>query len=275
MDPAVPDSAPDHPGPIASRGRTRRSSTQDDLRSLTCSLAVLNCFVTGEELGTTEIARRVGAANSTVHRILTTLVTQGFVEQNPDNLRYRISERLYLVGRLSLLRGRLREAAAPVMAELHRRTAMSVHLDIAEGLEGVHLERLESAGCRVLLKGHPSRFPLDSTASGLVIAAFDPDIVEARKRTGTEAGTAPQGATAAHVRRARMALTQNKPVEGLASMAVPVFDAQGRFHAALALLGNPATNQGRRPRAPVIAASFKPLLADAARKIVRTTRWPT
>ena len=52
------------------------------LKSVGSALDVLECFAVDGELGVSDIARRLGVAKSTAHRLLQTLVSRGFVEQD-------------------------------------------------------------------------------------------------------------------------------------------------------------------------------------------------
>ena len=90
----------------------------DALKSVANTLDVLDCFMTDDELGVSEIARSLGVAKSSAHRMLSTLAGRGFVEQNPDSGRYRLGLHLYELGQLSVSRSRLRQAALPIMEDL-------------------------------------------------------------------------------------------------------------------------------------------------------------
>ena len=50
------------------------------LKSVASALDLLDCFVVDEELGVSEVARRLGVAKSTAHRLLTTLCSRGIIE---------------------------------------------------------------------------------------------------------------------------------------------------------------------------------------------------
>src|ERR1700689_95710 len=50
------------------------------------------------DLGVTELARRLGLGKSTVHRMLTTLVAEGLIEQNPRTGGYRLARVMFGLG---------------------------------------------------------------------------------------------------------------------------------------------------------------------------------
>src|SRR3954466_11615410 len=82
------------------RRPVHRTPVEGGLQSVQTALAVLHCFSSDEELGISEIARRVGVAKSTAHRLLTTLCAKGMAEQNPETGRYRLGMRLVALGPL-------------------------------------------------------------------------------------------------------------------------------------------------------------------------------
>ena len=59
------------------------------VRAVERALDVLLCFRTKDELGLTEISKMIGLHKSTVHRLLATLETHGFVRREQTD-RYRI-----------------------------------------------------------------------------------------------------------------------------------------------------------------------------------------
>lgn len=96
-------------------------------------LDVLDCFLADDELRVSEIARALGVAKSSAHRMLSTLLSRGFVEQNPGTGRYRLGLHIYELGQLSISRSRLRQAALPIMEDLRQRTGQTIHLGVADG----------------------------------------------------------------------------------------------------------------------------------------------
>ncbi|NLJ53301.1 MAG: helix-turn-helix domain-containing protein, partial [Intrasporangiaceae bacterium] len=70
------------------------------LRSVGTALDVLECFALDGELGVSDIARRLGVAKSTAHRLLQTLLSRGFVEQDNESGLYRLGIHIYELGTL-------------------------------------------------------------------------------------------------------------------------------------------------------------------------------
>ena len=68
--------------------------SQERVAALGRSLAIVDALAVGGELGTNEIARRVGTNPSTVSRQLGSLVESKLVERVPHNGRYRLGIRI-------------------------------------------------------------------------------------------------------------------------------------------------------------------------------------
>src|SRR5258707_7610847 len=68
-------------------GRGRRAR----LSSVATAIRLLKAFSEDEvEIGISALARRLGLAKSTVHRLAVTLVSEGLLEQKRDNGQYQL-----------------------------------------------------------------------------------------------------------------------------------------------------------------------------------------
>jgi len=213
------------------------------LQSVSTALDLLDCFVSQEELGVSDVARQLGVAKSTAHRLLTTLCSRGFAERNPETGRYRLGLHLYELGTLAISRYSLRRTAMPLLHELQELSGCTIHLAVADGAEVIQLERLESSRCTPLFSGIARRQPVHSTACGKAIAALDPACATARIRAGFPECTPSTVRTAgeferelASTRRRGFALNHDETRPGLTSVGVAVRDHSGRAIAALSIV---------------------------------------
>lgn len=199
------------------------------LKSVGSALDVLECFATDGELGVSDVARRLGVAKSTAHRLLQTLVSRGFVAQDPETGLYRLGMHLFELGQLALARSGLRHAALPIMRHIARETGLTVNLGVPDAGDVVFLERLENGdGIRIL--GHVGRrLPAHCTSAGKVISAFNPDAYAARLAAGFPPRVSRTVRTAAdwdkvieQVRRDGYAVSNSESFEDASSVAVPV-----------------------------------------------------
>lgn len=183
MTTAGDDLFPERPRDEARCTSTPRRGATGGLRSVGTALDVLECFAVDSELGVSDIARRLGVAKSTVHRVLTTLISRGFIEQEPNG-QYRLGLHLYELGMLSHGRNGLRHVALPVMQAVAEQTGHTVNLGVPDGADVVFIERIESVeGVRIL--GHSGRrLPAHCTSSGIAIAAYNQEADRERRAAG-------------------------------------------------------------------------------------------
>lgn len=114
------------------------------VQSVATALDLLDCLADERELGVAELGRRLGIAKSSAHRILTTLVMKGYVQQIPETRNYRLGLRLHELGALVASRSQLRDHALPLLEALRAQTGETAHLAVPEGAQMFYVERLES-----------------------------------------------------------------------------------------------------------------------------------
>jgi DNA-binding IclR family transcriptional regulator len=249
--------------PAATTAGTGAASAQ--LHSVLSALDVLECFVTSDQLGVTEVARRLGVAKSTAHRLLSTLCARGVVQRIPATGQYRLGLRLWELGQLVQDRAPVRHLALPLLEELRLRTGQTAHLAIADGADVVFVERIQALSGIALIGERQRRVPLHTTSAGKVLAAFNPEHSRARAEAGFPALT-PQTITSAQawstcladVLARGLAVSDSENMPGLASIAAPVIDTSGLAVAAVSVAGpSPAIlgSQDRHGRVVMVTAA--------------------
>ncbi len=204
-------------------------SAAASLKSVGSALDVLECFATDGELGVSDIARRLGCAKSTAHRLLSTLVSRGFVEQDVETGQYRLGIHIYELGQLALQRNQLRYVALPIMRQVAQSTGLTVNLAVPDGADVVFVERLENTdGVRIL--GHAGRrLPAHCTSSGKIIAAFNDRANAARlaagfppRARGTVRSERDWIRVIEQARKDGYAASTSESFDGASSVAVPI-----------------------------------------------------
>jgi DNA-binding IclR family transcriptional regulator len=250
--------------PVAVRDATLGSG----LKSVGSALDVLECFAVDGELGVSDIARRLGVAKSTAHRLLQTLVSRGFVEQDATTGAYRLGIHLYELGQLALARNELRHAALPTVHQVAQATGLTVNFSVPEGADVVFVERIENVdGVRIL--GHfGRRLPSHCTSSGKVLAAFNQTVYRARLAAGfpprlrsTVRTPEEWEAVVELVRTRRFAESHGESFDGASSVAVPVLN-HGTAIASLSVFG--PTEQVKPALGQLV-----PLLTAASNRIAK------
>jgi DNA-binding IclR family transcriptional regulator len=248
----------------------RPGAPDGGVKSVTAALDALDCFVEADELGVSDIARRLGVAKSTAHRMLTSLCASGLTERNPETGQYRLGLHLLELGQLAANRMRLRRAALPLLEELRQVSGCTVDLAVPAGADVVYVERLETRPGTPLMHAVGRRQPSHCTSSGKAMAAYDDDLARARRAAGFPALTARSIRTVAdydrvlaEVRRRGVAISVGELSAGLSSVAAPVLDASGRARAAVSLIGVSHKLSGDLGRA-------SRLVSVAAQRLTRT-----
>jgi DNA-binding IclR family transcriptional regulator len=246
------------------RDDVKEADVEGGLKSVASALDLLDLFVTDEELGVSEVARRLGVAKSTAHRLLTTLGSRQLVEQNPVNGKYRLGLHLFELGHLALTRVELRRRSLTLLEELREVSGWTVHLSVAQGADTLFLERMPTLRGMQVMDEYRRRWPLHTTSSGKALCAHDPVAAAARIAAGFPVYT-PQTissekqfrAELAKVRRLGYAESHEELMTRLASVAAPVLDSHGMAIAAISITGSSAdlgANQDRQVRLVTSAA---------------------
>jgi DNA-binding IclR family transcriptional regulator len=225
---------------------SEKQSGSGRLSSVTSALRVLKVVSEEEiELGISSIAKRLGLAKSTVHRLAVTLAAEGFPEQNPDNGRYRLGLALFERGILVRRRMDVSNLGLPLLAALRDRTQETVHLAILAQTSIMYLYNLESAQAIGMRSYLGARKPAFCTAEGRVLLAFSPpEVVAAVLKEKLEPRTAktvtdPKALlrTLDEVRNSGYAIDDEESEVGMRGVAAPVRDIGGSVVTAVGLAG--------------------------------------
>jgi DNA-binding IclR family transcriptional regulator len=134
------------------------------------AIDILNLFDNNKpELGTTDIAKAMNLPKSTVAGLVSTLVTNGYLNQNPENRKYRLGFKLAERAGVLLEQFDLRQIAAPVLERLRDQCNESVNLAIRDDDHVVYIERLHGKNMLAMRSEIGKREWIHSTALGKAI----------------------------------------------------------------------------------------------------------
>lgn len=236
------------------------------LSSVTSALLVMKAFSAEEaEIGISSLAKRLGLAKSTVHRLAVTLASEGFLEQNPDTGRYRLGLSLFTLGALARRRMDVSNVSRPLLGVLRDKFQEATTLAILSHTSIMFLHNLES-GQAIGIRAHIGDLkPAHCTAEGRVLLAFSPPTVVAdvlkeslSPRTAkTIADVAGFQRALDEVRVAGFAIDDEESEEGMRCIAAPVRDISGKVVAAIGLAGptQRLTKKDLRAIAPEVVAT--------------------
>ncbi|GAA2177185.1 IclR family transcriptional regulator [Leucobacter tardus] len=196
--------------------------------------------------GTTTVASRTGITRPTAHRLLTALVSEGFVDRDQQSGRWLLGPELYLMGAVAADRYDITDLAREHLQSLAELTGESAFLSASRGDESVCLSRRDgSFPIRSFVLYEGKRFPLGVASAGAAMLAFQSDawIEQYLERAPLEAehgaAHAPDAVREriAETRRLGYAVNPGLIVEGSWGLGAAVFDPAGKPAWALSLTG--------------------------------------
>ncbi len=205
-----------------------------------------------EQLGPSELGRRLRLGKSTVHRLLTTLTAEGLIEQDSRTGGYRLGIVMFELGEAVRIHMDLHTAAAPVLAMLREETRETAQIGVLDRGEVVYVDRLESSHSLRLFTETGRRVPAHCTSSGKVLLAFLPGTDREALLSGKPlAALTPDTITdaarlrveLARIRSRGWAEAVNEREIGVASIAAPVRNSRGEVVAAISI-GAPLVRLG-------------------------------
>jgi IclR family transcriptional regulator, acetate operon repressor len=124
-------------------------------------------------------AEHLGVARSTAHRMLSTLLAEGFVRQDPVTKSYGPGRRMLEVGLSALRNLDVRSAARPELEALRDELGETVHLVLLEGTHILFVDSVESNRAVRVGSRTGMQMAAHCTAAGkAILAALPPDALE-------------------------------------------------------------------------------------------------
>ncbi|MGH7905478.1 MAG: IclR family transcriptional regulator, partial [Candidatus Binataceae bacterium] len=153
----------------------RREKTNYIIQSVAHALDVLEqYFGDTDELGVTELSKRLKLHKNNVFRLLATLEARGYIEQNRSSENYRLGIRCLHLGRRYIHHMGLVRQARPILSDVAHRCRESSFVAIMRREGVVPLEAAEPDGRPVKITTPIGEtLPLHCTAIGKAHIAFD------------------------------------------------------------------------------------------------------
>jgi len=155
----------------------RRDKTNYVIQSVAHALDVLEQFFgEADELGVTELSKRLKLHKNNVFRLLATLEARGYIEQNKATENYRLGIKCLHLGRRYIHHMGLVRQARPILQDLAKKCRESAYVSIIRRDGAVPLEAVEPEDRAVRITPPIGlTLPPHCTAVGKVHLAFDTD----------------------------------------------------------------------------------------------------
>lgn len=225
--------------------RTSGTSQGDGIQAVLLALGILEHMAQhGGAVGVTELSQAFATTKSRIHRHLQTLVNGGYVIQDLDSDRYRISARLMAMGDAVSHNFDLTTVARPVMDDLRANLGHSVAVSVPEE-DGVRIVSVVRGGSNAEIGVRPgSLLSFHGSSQGKLTLAFgERDLADrvlggplSRETPHTIDTPAKLKAEIAEVKRRGWATSGSQSVVGLNALAAPIFGAMGEYVGAVAIV---------------------------------------
>jgi IclR family KDG regulon transcriptional repressor len=154
----------------------RREKTNYIIQSVSHALDVLEQFTgDAEELGVTELSKRLKLHKNNVFRLLATLESRGYIEQNKSTDNYRLGIRCLQIGQIYVHQMGLLRQARPILQNLADKAGETAFVAVLRKDSVVPLDAIEAARPVRMIPAVGDPLPLHCTAAGKIHLAYISD----------------------------------------------------------------------------------------------------
>ncbi|RJP20495.1 MAG: IclR family transcriptional regulator [Deltaproteobacteria bacterium] len=154
----------------------RRDKSNYIIQSVAHALDVLEEFRGDmDELGVTELSKKLKLHKNNVFRILATLQSRNYIEQNRSNDNYRLGIKCLELGQTFIRQRGLLKQAKAILEELAGTTGETSYISILRGNEVVYLDAVETTSTVRVVSRVGLHMPIHATAAGKALVLLDSD----------------------------------------------------------------------------------------------------
>ena len=229
---------------MTKKGREKSSYV---IQSVVNALNLLEQFIRSEgELGVTELSKRLGLHKNNVFRLLATLESKGYIEQNKATENYRLGVKSLELGQTYIHQMGLVHHAHPIMEELVKKCQENVYLGVVQGKVVVYLDMVEANQVVRVASRIGQQLPIHCSSIGKVQIAFMSESeFERLKLKDTLKSYTPNTITDYEtlkkhlegIRKVGYAIDNGEYDEGVRCVAVPIRDYTRQIVAGLSMSG--------------------------------------
>ena len=193
------------------------------------ALSILKMFRQENTLPLPVIASRLGVGKTIAYRLVHTLVTEGFLVQDPLTKHYSLGEQVLLLGFCAVQRQDVKRIAHDFLWNFHERTKISAYLTIPCGDQSLCVDRVvsDSTG-RLSTVFVGGVYPLFRGATNRVLLAFASPQFQRGYLQGLELSEEEKAQLAEDLKQAQVRgydFTHNGLTEGLFAVGFPIYNS--------------------------------------------------
>ncbi|MFZ5945563.1 MAG: IclR family transcriptional regulator [Bacillota bacterium] len=143
------------------------------VQSVDRALTILEVFDGNDELGVTEISKRIDLNKSTTYGLLSTLYEKGYIDKRPNG-KYCLGLKLLELGQYVQNRLDIRNIARPLLEELCGKYEETIHLVLFNRSEAYYVDKVESARSIVNITQVGKKVSFHASSVGKAILAYMP-----------------------------------------------------------------------------------------------------
>jgi DNA-binding IclR family transcriptional regulator len=199
-----------------------------------------------EGIGVTELATELNLNKSSIFRLLSTLASHGFIEQDEETKRYKLGYRYLELSSVLLDSIDIRKEATPYLKELEKLSNEVIHLVVYDHGEVIYIEKLEGSETLRTHSQVGKRAPMHCTSVGKVILAYLPsreamDIIEQKGLPKHTENTITDKEVfmnkLVEIKKQGYGLEFEENEVGITCIAAPIFNYRGDIVAAVSISG--------------------------------------
>lgn len=217
------------------------------LSSVRNSCRLLKIFLDSpKELGVTELSKMLEMSKGAVHKLLSTLESEGFIRQNEKTKQYTLGYTLLELGTKVLKNHDIVDFSMPYLNRLVSRTNELVVLCVKDARDAIYVAKVDSPHPIRFTVESFRRFPLYSTTAARVLLAYQPKefqdeiLEEATLKTYTPfsySSVESLKEDLAVIKSRGYEISSNRRNKGVTGIAAPIFDAAGQVTASISVIG--------------------------------------
>ncbi len=216
------------------------------IKSIVKVFRLVALLVTQDEFQLVALCRLLKFPKTTVHRMLLTLESLEYVEQNPASLGYMATVKILELGGKVVQNLEFIEIAKPLMIKLSEETGENINLGILDGIDVMCIYKVESKQYLKLSQSIGSRAKAYHTSMGKAVLAYLSEEERARLFSehtigpGTSKSLKTLSAIEEDLQRVRelgYAVDKEEYIMGVHCVGAPIFSYNRKVVAGLSIAG--------------------------------------